>query len=268
MTSGVSVVYRELDHFSERYRSILKGIHHVQLFDLPADISDLRENLAEGIRKIRSENPQLTFSVHAAVQMNLAEDVPEIQKIWLELAKKTIYFAREIGAVFVNFHAGKGGNGTRSSRERTRRALVPVLEALIEAAAACGLEFHLENTCPVSRYSEFCKMGDRANDFRFFFDHLDSPTFKLCYDYGHGNLEEDGIRILRDFSTRLGSVHVHDNNELLDQHLSVGDPDGTINWPQELDFLEQIDFKGPFILESSAENQLKSMSYLKTIGRL
>jgi sugar phosphate isomerase/epimerase len=87
---------------------------------------------------------------------------------------------------------------------------------------------------------------------------------KLCYDYGHGNLDEHGIDILHGLADRLGSVHAHDNDQLSDIHWPIGHKaQGTIDWDTEFRFLQEIHFQGAFILESYPKEQVQSLSFLE-----
>lgn len=51
----------------------------------------------------------------------------------------------------------------------------------------------------------------------------------LCYDAGHGNMEEKGLDHLESLKTRLVSVHLHDNDGAGDQHNPLFS--GTVDWP-------------------------------------
>lgn len=265
MKIGISIGYKALDTFS----AIFNGYHieHVQVGGLPADVNATKSDFLRLINKFRAANPNIDISFHA-YPFNLAERVEAVRNIWIDFAEKTISLASEIGAVFVNFHLGYGvDSGKRTQHEELLDGLIPVLSKLTEKGASNNVEIHIENLYPEHRNSDFCKFGDRVSDFRKIFDNIDSPMLKLCYDYGHGNLEEHGIYILRNFSSRLGSIHGHDNDQLTDIHWPIGNRDlGTIDWDSEIQLLDEIDYRGAFILENYTEDQLKSLSYLRKLG--
>jgi sugar phosphate isomerase/epimerase len=50
----------------------------------------------------------------------------------------------------------------------------------------------------------------------------------LCYDSGHGNIGEHGLKNLDSVKERLISLHLHDNNGLEDQHKPIFS--GTVDW--------------------------------------
>lgn len=142
-----------------------------------------------------------------------------------------------------------------------------MLHKITDLGIRNNVEIHIENLYPEQRNSDFSKMGDRLSDFQKIFENIDSPMLKLCYDYGHGNLDEHGIDILRNFYSRLGSIHAHDNDQLADIHCSIGNMTlGTIEWDEEIKFLNSFNFKGAFILEGYPNEQLGSLKYLKKLN--
>jgi sugar phosphate isomerase/epimerase len=122
------------------------------------------------------------------------------------------------------------------------------------------------NARQIDKLCEISMLGDRVSDFQLFFDEISSPSLKLCYDYGHGNIDEHGIDILKTFSSRLGSIHAHDNDQMSDMHWPVADPRGTIDWASEFAYLKSIGFKGPFILESKPADEVMSLINIAETG--
>lgn len=57
--------------------------------------------------------------------------------------------------------------------------------------------------------------------------HLDSVG--VCLDLGHAHMTAGVAKTLEILGTRIGSVHVHDNHAVKDEHLWPGE--GTIDWP-------------------------------------
>lgn len=264
---GVSMEPQSLKNFSSLFGEDTVIIRHVQITGV-LEAGKNTEQVKKDLGAIRELCPGLTVSFHAYPGMNLVEETPRVQKVWLELAKELLMFTGEIGGVFVNFHAGYGIDASSwVRRQKYRENLVPVIQELISTAKPLGLEIHLENLYPLARHSDFCYVGDRLSDFNYVFGHIDDPQLKICYDYGHGNLDEYGIEILRQLADRLGSVHAHDNDQIVDIHASMGRQGiSTIQWENEINFLKEMRFSGPFILEGSLEEQTASLEYLKGIG--
>lgn len=260
MKIGVNLGYSMLDSFSEIYKDY--NIQHVQI-TLPAEVSLFENDLIKNINRFKDHN-NIEISFHA-YPFNLAERVETVRRTWIGLAEKTISLAGRVGAGFVNFHAGYGFDAAkRIEHEELVNGLIPVLNELTEKGAINNVEVHIENLYPEQRNSDFCKIGDRLSDFEKIFANIDSPILKLCYDYGHGNLDEHGIDILRKFPSRLGSIHAHDNDQLADIHWPIGNKaKGTIDWDKEIQYLTDINYKGVFTLEGYTHDQLESLEYLQ-----
>jgi sugar phosphate isomerase/epimerase len=265
MDIGICLKYDLLDRYFEIYN--VSGIlpKHLQINGLPARVSSASASINESIGKLRAANPCLQVSLHA-YKFNLCETVKEVRDIWVDLAKDTLRMAADLGAAFVNFHAGYGMGGSRTRHGAYREALVPTLRLLADFADAAGVGMHIENLYPRPLRSEYTMLGDRVSDFDRFFEAVGSPHFQLCYDYGHGNIDEYGIEVLRRHIGRLGSVHAHDNDQQSDIHLPVLSKHGTINWKNEIGFLTQAGFNGPFILEGPLKSQLESLRNLADAG--
>jgi sugar phosphate isomerase/epimerase len=261
MKIGISTDYQNLVMIPKAYSDY--QIEHVQL-GVPANVDTIRNELVNMVSEFRSASPTMEISIHA-YPYNLAEKVSAVRDAWTALAESTISIASEIGAAFVNFHLGYGYDAAkRTQHEDLIEELIPVLNRIVEKGCKNHVDIHIENLYPEQRNSDFSKLGDRTSDFSRIFESIAAPQLKLCYDYGHGNLDEHGIEILRTFASRLGSIHAHDNDQLADIHWPIGGGErNTIDWANELQYLQQINFTGVFILESYYEDQLESLMFLQ-----
>ena len=264
MNTGVSVNYKNLNNFDTDYSKGSMKITHVQITGIPADFATLKDELRQEIDNFRMTHPGIGVSFHAYTKMNFAEKVECVRRIWVRLANELVRFAGEVGAEFVNFHAGYGIDaGSRLRQQEYLEVVIVSLKEMVITAKSSGIEIHIENQYSESERSEFCCLGDRVSQLQKMFEQVDDNSLKLCYDYGHGNLSEHGIEILYKLAHHLGSIHAHDNDQMVDIHAPIGCPIlGTIDWKRELKYLEEIDFNGPFILEGYLLDQLKSMAYL------
>lgn len=265
MKIGISINYKKINNLTSILKDTGVKIQHVQINGLPAEINKISNDLIEEVKKFHSENIGIELSFHA-YPFNFAERVEKVKRVWIDLAKETIGLAKDLKASFVNFHAGYGIDaGTRIEHDTCRELVVLAIQELVETSQHYGMEIHFENLYSEHRNSDFTKIGDRVSDFKYFFDVVSNPLFKLCYDYGHGNLDEHGIDILRNFPDRLGSIHAHDNDQRVDIHWPIGNKNlGTIDWDKEIEFLRNIEFDGPFILECDIEDQIIALEYLKS----
>jgi sugar phosphate isomerase/epimerase len=60
----------------------------------------------------------------------------------------------------------------------------------------------------------------------------------VCLDLGHAHIEPGIPEAIQILGNRVGSVHVHDNHGLRDEHLWPGD--GTIDWPAAVKALKAL----------------------------
>jgi len=60
----------------------------------------------------------------------------------------------------------------------------------------------------------------------------------VCLDVGHAHMTVGVAEAIATLGNRIGSVHVHDNHALRDEHLWPGD--GTIDWPATMQSLKAL----------------------------
>lgn len=265
MVLGMSAKRKELDEHLTAWKTVNAPVEHVQFGGLSDKPLSDTVWLKEAMAKIRGAYPNASFSAHA-YKVNLAEKTPRVRAVWLEIAREHILLASQLGIRFLNFHLGWGSGGTRIKHIAYREALLPVIKELADTGEKLGVDIHVENLYPRPIHAEQRMLGDRPSDFTRILGAIDSTALKLCYDYGHGNIDEYGKCILRENIMRLGSVHVHDNDQMNDLHEALFE--GTIDWLSEISFLDGAGFNGPFILEQNPRRQALSVRRLRDRGLL
>ncbi|MBQ2847160.1 MAG: sugar phosphate isomerase/epimerase [Clostridia bacterium] len=88
-----------------------------------------------------------------------------------------------------------------------------------------------------------------ADDFNRYVDAVNPEFFTACLDLGHcGLVGDDAASMIRDMGSRLGCLHIHDNDNIHDTHtlpyLSKMD------WDSILKALADIDYAGNFTYEA------------------
>lgn len=73
------------------------------------------------------------------------------------------------------------------------------------------------------------------------------PNVGICLDLGHAHLTVGIADAVATLGERIGSVHVHDNHELKDEHLWPGD--GTIDWAGAAQALGELAASPAAVLE-------------------
>ncbi len=90
-------------------------------------------------------------------------------------------------------------------------------------------------------------------------DALDSPHVRFCFDAGHANAfgGAEYTEWLEQLGSRLGEVHVHDNNGVTDEHLPVGE--GNFPFREFLAEVRQRNLAPILTVESHSEESLLRM---------
>lgn len=231
--------------------AIQAGVHHAEFkYELILDEKyDLRGLVSERIRTKAAEH-NIRLSVHAPYDdgVSLGDLDPEIKERTRQSMRSCLQFAERIGAQYITVHGGffeiepqqlvtatLGQAGRKTVKQFVsfkeysdlKNRTIDELGWLIAEAGRRGLKIALENFHDFSSFKvrfpivpeDFAECREALGD-----------TFYINYDSGHGH--STGIPIL-DFIERLGvqniiGTHLHDNNQLADQHLPV--LDGTIDF--------------------------------------
>lgn len=257
MILGISLDIDELDEGLAIIKSY-SSIEHIQIhYDANTKLQDY-EWFVKIVKKIY---PYISFSIHAYNEINFAEENVEVLSAWKDVAKRTINEVTKIDGEFVNFHFGMFCDGI-NARERNRDNVIAEFVKLQKYAHSCNVEIHIENIYSTPSGSDYQFLGDRLADFdALYCQNLNIP---ICYDFGHGNISGLTNDFLRIYISRIKSMHIHDNNGILDLHDPIGQ--GTIEWENIFSLLKKESYNGYFILEHYAKQYDLSLKYLESQG--
>lgn len=88
-----------------------------------------------------------------------------------------------------------------------------------------------------------------AEDFNRYVDVLDPAHFTACLDLGHCGLVGDNAgSMIRQMGSRLGCLHIHDNDNFNDSHTLPYTSE--MDWDDILHALGEIDYQGHFTYEA------------------
>ncbi|MBQ2841879.1 MAG: sugar phosphate isomerase/epimerase [Clostridia bacterium] len=88
-----------------------------------------------------------------------------------------------------------------------------------------------------------------SEDFNRYVDAVNSENFTACLDLGHcGLVGDDAASMIRDMGSRLGCLHIHDNDNIHDTHTLPYISE--MNWDAILKALADIDYSGNFTYEA------------------
>ena len=92
------------------------------------------------------------------------------------------------------------------------------------------------------------------------FDALDSPHVLFCFDTGHANAFGNASyqEWLEALGSRLGEIHIHDNNGTTDEHLPVGE--GSFPFREFLEGVRKRNLDPILTVESHSEESLIRMA--------
>lgn len=112
-----------------------------------------------------------------------------------------------------------------------------------------------------------------TEEFNKYVDALNPDHFTACLDLGHcGLVGENAPDMIRGMNSRIGCLHIHDNNNVTDDHTLPYIRN--MKWDEILKALADIDYKGNFTYE--ADNFLKcfpvdllpdAMKFMVAVGR-
>lgn len=120
-------------------------------------------------------------------------------------------------------------------------------------AQQCGVKIALENMWGTKEVDGVRKIVPNvcsvASEFNDYFDSLNSDNFTTCLDLGHcGLVGDDAASMIREMNSRLGCLHIHDNDFLHDSHTLPYTM--KMDWDSILKALADVDYKGNFTYEA------------------
>jgi sugar phosphate isomerase/epimerase len=205
-----------------------------------------REHIAELTNWFRSNTLQ-AFSMHAplfpdremgragAPACNLLHPEKSRRIDAMDEIKRALETADQLHFKNLVVHLGERDD---SWSQRTIEYAITALEHLGAFAHPLGVRLLVENllseaTTP-SHLLLILEMG-----------HL--PNVGVCLDLGHAHITVGVAEAIATLGSHIGSVHVHDNHGLKDEHLWPGS--GTIAWPGVVDALKTLATPPATVLE-------------------
>ena len=174
--------------------------------------------------------------------LHIWNNIPEIGKEVAILKMKDYLNICSIAEIsFLTAHLGK-----YSEREIGLNIVFEVLKNVISLYEKKNIKICIEN-----HYID--ELGNSPQEFLYFFEKINSPSLKFCFDYGHANLNGDIFEFIEKLYKFFGIVHVSDNNGDKDEHLHYGD--GNIEWKEVLSLTLKKGFFGPYIIEFGGKNE-------------
>lgn len=196
---------------------------------------------------------KLTYSIHAPFNdVNIASLNESFRETSVIELIKVINIAAELNIKTVTFHPGMYSMVVPGLEEKSIMCARRSLRTIDRMAEECGVRMCLEN---MPGFKFF--LGQTAEQMSQL---LEGTNLPICLDIGHANTTGQLEALMETFEGRIGNVHIHDNEGVQDQHLTIGD--GSIDFEKCLSGLRS--YGGRYIieaksLESAAESQTRLM---------
>jgi len=201
----------------------------------------------EDVRRVAARMRELgleAYSFHAPFSENI--DISALDESLRRQAFSEITQAAEAASIlnvrhFV-IHPGPEKAFHVSPSEKLQRMEfgAQVLDRVAHRCRELGVGFVLENMLP------HLVLGN-IRDMLYILGSMSSVDVGICLDTGHAALSGSIDRAMYKLSGHLQLIHANDNAGRNDDHLPPGR--GTIEWNRLLASLNDIDFRGGFILE-------------------
>jgi sugar phosphate isomerase/epimerase len=230
--------------------AILNGLDHIEI-DLIQTYHNIETFNIRRINEIKrlSKKHNIPLSLHTPYTINPGDEVEFFRKVNEEYLKKCILLAHKLNCTHITTHMGfwVGLPSWKWKRKKALDILVKTIKNVVPLLKKYKVYLALENVNPMPENSEFQLLGDNIEDLEYIYSKVKSSFVRMCLDTGHANINEGPLKYIQKFGKRIISVHFHDNNKRIDEHLAVGA--GNINWKKVTNEFKKMKFTGPFISE-------------------
>jgi sugar phosphate isomerase/epimerase len=243
MEFGISTqIYRGQRITVDLLESIRKaGYERIELFANRPHFDFHDRSLLRSIARWFTENALPAPSLH----LPFIENVGPAQRIWISVVeperrfreaaideiKRALELADHMSIAYVVLHLG-------NPRDKySPVAFEYAYAAVTQIRSFAGVEVTIENIpneiSTLERIEEFKQVSQL-------------PDIGICYDTGHGHLQDTPPRL-----SSIRTTHLHDNNGEKDEHLWPFE--GTLDWPALVEKLVLAKYEGPLVLEARGE---------------
>jgi sugar phosphate isomerase/epimerase len=133
---------------------------------------------------------QLHLGLHTSSAVNVAEDAPYVGAAVEQYLEAYVDAAQRLGAEWIVMHAGFHFTSDRERRMQVGRERLTRVVAYAERKGALVL---LENLNKEPAEAEMHYLAHTAEEWRYYFDAIQSPAFKLSFTVNHAHLVPEGV---------------------------------------------------------------------------
>jgi sugar phosphate isomerase/epimerase len=166
----------------------------VRFIDIQLDTGDNALGSISGVRgsRVRAlcEQHGVTLGLHTASAVNVAEEAPYVGAAVEAYLKAYVDAAMRLGAKWIVMHAGFHFTSDKAQRMQAGRER---LRRVIAHAENKGALILLENLNKEPDDAEIHYLAHTVEEWRYYFDAIRSPSFKLSFTANHAHLVPEGI---------------------------------------------------------------------------
>jgi len=230
-------------------------------------LDDIDSAEREKIRAYSVEH-NLELTVHASFSdLNIGAYNDNVRNFTLNEIRKSILFAKDIGAKIVTIHPAEFGAIGHTYPDTVKKNNLESIKVLALFAADYNIKIGLENM-PIFTWNQLTE-SYAPKEIRAILKSLKLPNLGITWDIGHSNTTKIPMsEFFANFKDHLIHIHLHDNAGPIegwkDTHLEVGK--GTTNWQEMFSYLTQMKYDGTLVFELNTWKKIdNSLTYLKKI---
>ena len=237
----------------------------IQLDNDTNDITSFDEKRVAAVRTVR-EKHGIHIGLHTSSAVNVAEFAPYASKGVDEYLKAYIDIYPKVGAEWIVVHAGYHFGKDKPVR---MKAGLERLKRMVDYAEKKNVRLLLENLNKEPKDAEVHYLGHTLEEWRYYWELLDSPSMRLSFTVNHAHLVPEGYQGFSealDFSL-VGEVRLADcHRNGYEVHLKPGA--GDLDFGDMFRRVEGGGFKGHYTNAfGSLEDRLHAREYLEEKAR-
>jgi sugar phosphate isomerase/epimerase len=168
--------------------------HQVRWIDIQLDtganaLTNFDDARAGGIRRA-CERHQVHLGLHTSSAVNVAEYAPHVRAAVERYLEAYVEIAPKLGAEWIVVHAGYHFS---SDKEMRMKAGLERLQRVVAHAERQGALVLLENLNREPDAAEIHYLAHTVEEWRYYFEAISSPAFKLSFTVNHAHLVPEGI---------------------------------------------------------------------------
>jgi sugar phosphate isomerase/epimerase len=212
----------------------------------------LPENVDEFLKVLPSYSvtPQLHMPIS---DVNIGSLNPRAWDLAIQTHEQTLVAAARLGIERATIHPGNHSPLSRGHYGKVHETTRKALRRLDTVALEHGVQLCLENMA--------LGWAFETDSMDKIFDLTQGTEYSHCLDVGHAHISKRLPEFL-EHADRFANVHIHDNQGVVDDHLTLGD--GQVPWRAAVEQLVNGGYDGTFVIESrDYESGLKSQGLLR-----